>query len=188
MGALTLGILATGCVGASPGGLSPVMREYAGEYTRGVQGSWFQPCSVPAGERLWVTFIGSAATEARNRTDSGLLLEAPTFVRWRAERVTDGRVGPGGPALFVHEILETRRAAEGDCAADGSGAEVGVPGLQVAPGGMQNLNPGSIGKPDTETPGPRQGPGVAVTKGMGWRGGSCAPPRHRQSGSMSKTA
>jgi len=120
VGTLALGILTAGCVTTSGGSPGPVLEEYAGEYTRGPEGSWFHPCSAPAGDRLWVTFMGLGAEEARRLAASGLLVEVPTFVRWRAERAPDGRVGPGGPALLVYEILDARPADQGDCRREGS--------------------------------------------------------------------
>lgn len=91
---------------------------FSGHVTTSTSGTWFTPCG-PASDspKLWVTFTGASVQQAQSARASALLSPdgGPTFVRWRASRTDEAHAGPGGPALLVREILETRAPRADDC-------------------------------------------------------------------------
>ena len=68
-------------------------------------------------QKFWVTFTGASVQQAESAKTSKFFTPdgGPTFVRWRASRTDGGQVGPGGPALLVREILESRVPRADDC-------------------------------------------------------------------------
>ena len=81
-------------------------------------GTWFTPCATaPGGAKWWVTFTGASVQQADGAKASGLLATGErAFARLSAARTDEQRVGPGGPALLVRDILEIRAARHDDCA------------------------------------------------------------------------
>lgn len=89
---------------------------FSGHVTTSESGAWFTPCgSAPESPKWWVTYIGTSVEQAARAKASGLLGSERTFVRWSAARTDERRVGPGGPALLVRDILEVRAPRADDC-------------------------------------------------------------------------
>ena len=94
--------------------------ESRGHYTASTGASWFRPCGAASTDAAWwVTLTDGAGPQLDAAREAGRVVAGrPSFVRWRAVLTRGGEVGPkGGTALLVREIVETRPAAEGDCAA-----------------------------------------------------------------------
>jgi hypothetical protein len=114
--ALCLALVA--CAGRS-GSAGPLpLQEHAGHYVHGQGSNWFQPCSIGGAEsRLWVTFMDLATLQLERARQSGLIRDGQrSFVRFRAELVTDGPPASAGAALLVRDVVEARAAGPHDCA------------------------------------------------------------------------
>jgi hypothetical protein len=89
---------------------------FSGHVTTSESGTWFTPCgSAPESAKWWVTYTGTSLEQAARAKASGLLGTDRTFVRWSAARTDERRIGPGGPALLVRDIVEVRAPRADDC-------------------------------------------------------------------------
>jgi hypothetical protein len=107
----------TGCAAASfqPSIADLPSRELKGHLITTERAYWFQPCDSEPGTRWWVTFTGTSVDRLEQAKVSGEIRAGTTsFVRWNAALTDERFVGPGGPALLVREIMETRRLREGE--------------------------------------------------------------------------
>ena len=117
--AVSLSFLPPGCAARHPDPARRPAEPFAGIVATTPAGSWFTPCGAAAGARMWVTYVDAAVRQAQDARAGGLLAEGSrTFVRWRASRTDERLVGPGGPALLVHDIFEIRAPRADDCAGE----------------------------------------------------------------------
>jgi len=101
--------------------------EFRGHYIPGFESSDFEPCTPFADLRgttyeyerqvAWVSFKPHAADHVKP-VETGGEQYPRIYVRWRANVLGPGSYGHMGNALYrmmVYEVLEARRAREGDC-------------------------------------------------------------------------
>ena len=88
--------------------------EYRGAYQSGFEKSWFSPCAMPSGDKLWWVTL---TDDALHQRDSLLttLKSPPTegyAVRWRASispRMPAGHMGRGTRYMLVTQIIDIKR-------------------------------------------------------------------------------
>ena len=86
-------------------------REYRGAYTTGFEMSWFEPCDMPAGDRMWWVTLTDDALRQRDSLLANIKLPPTTglAVRWRgtiSPRMPAGQMGRGSRYMLVTSILD----------------------------------------------------------------------------------
>ena len=89
-------------------------RDLAGHLSTAGNGVWFRPCGASADTRWWVTFTGASVAEF-SELRPALSPGQPRYVRLNAAITDERHVGPGGPALLVRRIVESRLESPPDC-------------------------------------------------------------------------
>jgi len=89
-------------------------RDLAGHLSTAGNGVWFRPCGASAGTRWWVTFTGASVSEFAELREA-LPPGQQRYVRLNAAITDERHVGPGGPALLVRRIMESRLESPPDC-------------------------------------------------------------------------
>ena len=93
-------------------------REYRGAYTTGFEMSWFEPCDMPAGDRMWWVTLTDDALRQRDSLLANIKRPPTTglAVRWRgtiSPRMPAGQMGRGSRYMLVTSVLEIRPLPSG---------------------------------------------------------------------------
>lgn len=121
--------LATACA-TTPRG--PQVIEHRGRYTAGFEVSRFASCDAPASDRPWWVVLSDKALRQRDSLSAQLPDSAPAelFVRWRGiagPAQAAGHLGQSTRYIHVHEILELRLVAPGECGTAGGAFRLVMP-------------------------------------------------------------